>query len=526
MSYKHDPGMLGMEGAEEQTTEANLENEYERSKPKPRLREANREQGVLIAIDVEKLISEEHDARAIWEMIKRLDLSIYLGKIRSVEGVAGRSAYDPRVLLTLWIYAYSKGESSSRKIEELCGHDPAYMWITGLKVIGYHTISSFRSKHREALNDIFVQLVGVLGADGLVSLERVTLDGTKVKANASRKSFRRKKRIDKFQEEARKQIEVMEALEQDEESQSKVNKAKERAAREWKEKLDLATEELQKIQSYKNSRSEPEEARVSTTDPECRVMRFGSDGGIAPAYNVQLSTDAATGIIVAAAATSSPNDTDELMPAVQQIEENTNRKPEQIVTDTGYPTRENIIEMEKAEIDFIAPMGLGVTDTENQLKRWGIDPAFAPSSFRYDETKNRMICPAGKEMKLCGKEFRSGVTRHRYQAKRIDCNACPNKALCCPHTDKGRTITRLEDDPVVAEFKRKMSTEEAKATIKQRGPTAEFVNAWIKEKFGLREFSMRGLTKVDMEVKWVSITYNIKQWIRQRWRPLLASAIY
>ena len=525
MSYIQQPELFEMGEADEPSTVANREIEYKSSKAKPRLREANRQQSAIIPINVETLISKEHDARAIWEMISQLDLSKWLGKIRSVEGVAGRAAYDPRVLLTLWIYAYSKGESSCRKIEELCGHDPAFMWITGLEVIGYHTLSSFRSDHREALKDIFVQLIGILGADGLVKLERVTLDGTKVQANASRKSFRRKKRIEAFRGEAIKQLEVMEALEQDEGSQNKVSKAKERAAREWKEKLDLAAEEIQKIQLYKNSHMEPEEARVSTTDPECRVMRFGADGGIAPAYNVQLSTDEATGIIVGATATQSHNDTDELIPALLQIEENTNKKPKQIVTDTGYPTRENIIEMEKLGIDFIAPMGLGVTKTENQLKRWGIDPAFAPTAFQYNELINRMICPAGKEMKFCAKEFRKGVTRYRYQANNKDCLACPNKYLCCPQTDKGRTITRLEDYPEVADFKQKMGTEEAKAAIKTRGPRAEFTNAWIKEKFGFRKFRLRGLAKIDLEVKWVSITYNIKQWIRQRWRPMLVEAM-
>ena len=109
--------------------------------------------------------------------------------------------------------------------------------------------------------------------------------------------------------------------------------------------------------------------------------------------------------------------------------------------------------------------------------------------------------------------------RYRYRAAQADCQACPLKAQCCPHTSKGRAIWRVEDSPAVAAFKQKMATPEAQQAYKQRSQVAEFPNAWIKAKIGLRQFRLRGLVKVGMEALWACLTYNIQQWIRLRWRP-------
>jgi len=106
-----------------------------------------------------------------------------------------------------------------------------------------------------------------------------------------------------------------------------------------------------------------------------------------------------------------------------------------------------------------------------------------------------------------------------------ECPSCLSKSSCCPHAAKGRTVSRIENDPVVEAFIAKMKTDEAKTIYKQRGEVAEFPNAWIKEKFGLRQFRLRGLVRVELESLWASITYNIKLWIRLCWRPRLQKAV-
>ena len=105
----------------------------------------------------------------------------YAEQVRAVEGSAGRPALDPRLLVSLWIYSYSRGVSSARAIERLCEHDPAYQWLTGMERVSAHTLSDFRVDHADALRDLSVQVLGLLSAEGLITLERVMQDGTRIR---------------------------------------------------------------------------------------------------------------------------------------------------------------------------------------------------------------------------------------------------------------------------------------------------------------------------------------------------------
>jgi transposase len=106
-------------------------------------------------LDVERLVDEDHPARAIWELVGQLDLSAFADRIGSLEGSAGRSAFDPQLLVSLWIYAYSRGIGSAREVERRCEHDPGFRWLTGLLIINHHTLSDFRLAHHDALNEVF-----------------------------------------------------------------------------------------------------------------------------------------------------------------------------------------------------------------------------------------------------------------------------------------------------------------------------------------------------------------------------------
>lgn len=142
--------------------------------------------------------------------------------------------------------------------------------------------------------------------------------------------------------------------------------------------------------------------------------------------------------------------------------------------------------------------------------------AFRPEAFRYQPESDTYQCPAGKVLSYEGKNRDVGVTQHKYRARAVDCAACEFKEKCCPQNVKGRTVVREEEAPAVVAFRAKMETEEAKQIYRQRGPAAEFPNAWIKAKMGLRQFRLRGLLKVTMEATWACLTYNIQQWIRLR----------
>lgn len=487
----------------------------------PRLKPINRQQMLLRAVDVEKLISEDHEARAIWEFVGRLDLDRYYDDIEVVEGEAGRSAFDPQLKISLWIYSYSKGISSAREISRLCEYDPAYQWLTGMEPINHHTLSDFRIKNKEALDELFIQVLGLLSAEGLVTLERVMHDGTKVKACASGSTFRREERICKHLEIAKEQVKLMNEA-QEEEVSSRVAMARKRACKEKEGRLELALQELKKIRAAKSGDMEKKEVRVSETDPEARIMKQG-DGGYAPSYNMQISTDSAEKIIVGVGISQSGVDYEELVAGEERVEKNLGHAPEQLVVDGGFISRENIMAMNKKGVDLIGAMKTSSLQSVSLFNRRGIEPAFYPDKFRYDTDNNIYVCPAGKTLEYEGIENRTGYTNYKYRACAADCQECTFKQKCCPkNKGKGRSIMRVVNVPEVAEFIAKMDTEEAKDIYKQRGAVAEFPNAWIKDKIGLRQFHLRGLFKVGMEALWVCLTYNIQQWTRVCWSPQFA----
>lgn len=490
---------------------------------KPRLQVVDRKQTLLKSVDVEKLVEADHPVRAIWEFVGNLDLAGFTKDIKAVEGVAGRTALDPHLLISLWVYAYSKGVNSAREVSRLCEYDPAYQWLTGLNEINHHSLSDFRVEYREALDDLFTQILGLLSAEGLITMKRVMHDGTKVKANAGADTFRREKTIRAHLEMARRQVEELADPEAEDMTQ-RVAKARQRAVQERAKKLEQALKELEKVRASKSGAEAKEEARVSETDPEARVMKQ-SDGGYAPSYNVQISADAANTVIVGVSVSQSPADYGELVPAVDTIKENMDRVPDQMVVDGGFVSRENIVAMADKKVDLIGPLPDRSAHIESHMDRMGVDPAFRPHAFHYSPETDLFTCPNGKSLTRERTESEPGVTIYTYRADRGDCRACPFKEKCCPKsTSKGRKLVRTVNDPVVEKFVEKMQTDEAKGVYKQRGQVAEFPNAWIKAKIGLRQFSVRGKVKVWMESVWACLTYNIMQWVRLKWLPRLTEA--
>lgn len=479
---------------------------------RPRLRPIVREQLLLRTIDVERLVGEDHPVRGIWALVCRLDLRRFEESIRAVEGKAGQRTWDPRLLISLWIYAYSEGVNSARELSRMIENDPGCQWLTGMERMDYHTLSDFRVEHQKGLEEIFVQVLGVLSSEGLIEMKRVMHDGTKIRANASSHTFQKRQRIQEHLEMARQQVKEM-GEPGGEELTQRVAKARARAKKERQERLEAALQELEKLQETK------QDPRVSTADPEARVMKQ-ADGGFAPSYNVQLTTDAKASIIVGVSATQAMNDGDELVGAVERLHDRFSKHPEQIVVDGAYTNRANIEAMHALEVDLIAAVPAKLkTPIGNPQPMLAAE--FQAQRFNYDEATDCYRCPEGKILRLWKKKARRGSIIHNYRAEASECQRCAFKQLCCPKSKTGRWIVRSEHSTVVKSFLRKMETEEAKQIYRTRSQVAEFPNCWIKAKIGLRQFRLRGIRKVQVESVWVSLTYNIQQWLRRCWKPKL-----
>ncbi len=485
--------------------------------PRVRRKEIHRQQLLLRPVEVDKLVEEGHPVRAIWEMVGRLNLELFYAAVEAIEGVAGRPIWDPRLLISLWVYAYQEGVSSAREIARLCEYHPAYQWLTGLEVVNYHTLADFRIRHQEALDQLFIEVLGVLSHEGLITLERVMHDGTKVKACASSKSFHRQATLQDHLRLAREQVEQMGDPESEASSQ-RVAKARQRALREKQQRLEEALKELEQIKASRSKASDKQKARASSADPEARIM-LQANGAYGPAYNVQISTDAQSKMIVGVGVTQASADAAELEPAVERIEANLGEKPKQMVVDAGFTNQATMEAMSEKRVDMIGSLPERNRVAPNRLEQLGVSPDFYPEAFEYDGNTDSYRCPAGKVLGYETQEQKGATLRYRYRAKASDCRGCEFQAKCCPGTKRGRSLVRSEATPEIVAFQAKMETPEAQAIYKQRTGVAEFPNAWIKDKIGLRQFRLRGLAKVTLESLWACLTYNICQWIRLWWRP-------
>src|SRR5271166_2158212 len=235
----------------------------------PLIRYVNRQQTSWRAVDVEQLISDDHPARAIWTLVGRLDLSAFYENIESSAEEGGRPAIDPQLLISLWVYAYSEGIGSAREMARRCEFDPAFQWLTGLEEVNYHTLADFRVEKQKELDELFTQVLAALSKEGLITLEQVMQDGTKIKALASTRSYQREGTIQGQLEQARQRVAEMGDPRNDE-SNPKAKQAQ--ARREQQERLESALVELGKLQENRKGEQAKGKARVSTSDPQARVM--------------------------------------------------------------------------------------------------------------------------------------------------------------------------------------------------------------------------------------------------------------
>jgi transposase len=476
---------------------------------KPLIRYVNRQQMSWRAVDVEKLIGEDHPARAIWALVGRLDLRGFYQSIESSAEEGGRPAFDPQLLISLWVYAYSQGIGSAREVARRCEYDPTFQWLTGLEEVNYHTLADFRVEKQKELDDLFTQVLAALSKEGLITLEQVMQDGTKIRAQASVRSYREEETIREHLERARRRVAEM-GDPRNEETNLRTKQARARARRQQQERLENALQELEKLQERKQGEKAKSKARVSSSDPQARVMHH-SDGGLTLSYNAQISADAAHGLIVGVAVTPEVNDYGQLLPAVERMEQRLRKKPRQMVADAGYTTRETIEAMAERKIDF-----LGSLVAEEKLSRADTMNRLPPSAFVYDREQDCFICPEGKLLGYEGRHTKvKGFTYYRYEAEWRDCQSCVRKPQCCPENQRqGRSVVRGEESAVMLAFRRKMASEEAQAQYRRRGRVVEFCHAWVKSKLGLRQFHVRGLAKVQMEMLWACFTYNLQHWIR------------
>src|SRR5215210_8916777 len=297
----------------------------EPSQPAPRLLTADRQQRFPRPTEIDSLLPAHHRARVIWEFTGGLDLSPLTAKIKAVAGHAGAPAIDPRILLAVWMYAISEGVAKARQVARLCESHDAYRWILGGVTVNYHTLSDFRRQHEAEIDALLTQSLGVLLHEGLVALARIAQDGMRVRASAGAASFRRKPTLEQCLATAEAQVERLKQAADEPPDEppdggrtARQRAAQARAARERLKRVQRALAELPAARAAKK-KGHKDQARVSTTDPDARVMKL-ADGGFRPAFNVEYGTDTASQLIVSVDVINVGSDMAQLGPGLDQVE--------------------------------------------------------------------------------------------------------------------------------------------------------------------------------------------------------------
>jgi transposase len=363
----------------------------------PRLREPQRNQIALRAVDIESLIGQDHSVRLIWCYVEQLDLRELENRIKARGERPGHPATSPRLLLALWLYATSEGIGSARALQRLCENHDVYRWLCGGVSVNYHLLADFRCGCADLLDRLLRDHLAALAEAGLVNLETLAQDGVRVRASAGAASFRREATLDRHLALAETVVEDLkrEVDARPDASNQRARAAKERVARQRIAQLQAAQKALAEIKQQRQEREakrgngkKPKEPRASTTDANARVMKM-ADGGFRPAYNVQVTTAAGQQIVVDTTISDNGSDRGLMRPMLERQRTRPGGLPKAHLVDGGFGSAEDIEWANAEGIEVFCPPTQSKHGTDPYLPRRGDGPGVTA-------WRARMASEAGK----------------------------------------------------------------------------------------------------------------------------------
>lgn len=417
----------------------------DRQEGKARLQRVCRDQIEMTIACLNDLVAIDHKVRQVWRYVENLDLSKSINTIKSVEGCAGRPAIDPKILITLWLYATIEGIGSARVLAQYTKDHIVFKWICGGVPIERRTISQFRTDNGQLFDDLLAQGITILINAGAVKLEEVAQDGLRVRASAGRSSFRRKETIKELYALAKERVKQLKSeLEKDPSAcRNRQEANKQRANQDRLERLEKAEEEFRKYTDEADKMrkkhkkklltdEEKKEVRVSTTDSEARIMKM-ADGGFRPAYNFQFAVDTNKNIIIETDVVNAGTDGGQMLPMYEAIKKKYGKGSKNYLADGGYKSKTDIEQMTKDGCEVFVP-----------VQEKGKKP-YEPKSDESEE---------------------------------------------------------------IGQWRTRMGKEESKIVYKRRAATVELVNANVRS-WGLCQVAVRGLTKVKGIASMFAVAYNM-----------------
>jgi transposase len=450
---------------------------------------------IMFPTSIEEALPADCDVRLLGEAMDALDWR----KFEASYAETGCPAYPPKVLCKLLVYGYSKGLRSSRALEEEAKHDQRYIWLAGGLQPDHSTLARFRKEKQAWLKEVYRNTVRICTEAGLVLLQVTSTDGSKIRARASKRSLYNAKRVAREMEAIERILSEAEAADQAEdecysESRADVLPAKLADARQRKEQLTRIAARL--AESGRNS--------VSATEEDCRVMQ--TNQGLSPAYNAQISVDAAQGVIVAAEMSQQELDNGQLAGQMAQVLENTGSRPEVALADSGYSDEGTFQWLEDTGQEALLPPH----EHPQEAKRKDL---FASRCFFHDEARDVLICPAGKELTFRRVTRGSSGSYRIYTA--VNCRSCSFYAECVKVKSKrGRSIWVSVVARAREKMRQKLKTPVGKALYQLRQQTVEPIFGNFKANLRFSRFGLAGKNGAGAELWLLCTAHNLKIYLR------------
>lgn len=498
----------------------------------------NRKQNLLLPPSLDELVPENHMVRVVDAVIDRLDISDILSTYRG----GGNSAFNPKMMLKVLVFAYLSNVYSSRRIEELLKRDIYFMWLAGMKRPDFRTINYYRGKRlKEGFDAVFTQVVRLLHEEGFVSLKVQYIDGTKIESVANKYTFVWRGSVEKYDarlkaktEALLRQIEQNHAIENQENpvpeelTAEEVTKRVERI----KEKVDaetLSKEErkaLKQIETDSVPRMNRYRGQLETmgprnsyskTDPDATFMRMKEDamlnGQLKPGYNVQISTE--NQFITNFGIYQRPTDTLTMISYLESFKARYGMQSEEIVADSGYGSEENY--------EYMFSNGMTPYVKYNMFhveqRRGYRNNPFRVSNLFYNPDDDFYVCPMGQKLKFIRQEKRYTASGYQqtvsvYRASR--CEGCPLRGQC----HKSKRDRQIEVNHTLDDYKARarefLTSEQGIKHRSNRPIEPEAVFGQIKECGRFRRLRLKGLTgaKIDFGLK--ALAHNLRK-LAQSW---------
>jgi transposase len=424
------------------------------------------------------------------DVVNSLDLSCIYRKVSS----EGNMAYHPKMMLKVLFYAYASGIFSSRNIAKALGENIAFIYLAAWQRPDFRTINNFRKNNLEQIEDLFVQIVQLCQQLKMVKLGHICIDSSKFKANAADRKTYDRKRIER---EMRRILHKADKQDQHEDALYGCDKTGD----ELSQHIRKRQQRIEKLKQIQQKLDKEGKKKLNATDPDAVFMK--TTGGIKTSYNAQASVDEGVQVIVAAEVTNKANDKQQLLPMVEQTEQNTDACIDILSADCGYSTAKNLHKLKSHNIDAYIP-----DDTYQSRSRGKEVSAFDKDHFIYDETPDVYRCPEGKIVKFWhSRHYETGDYRV-YRC--VECTGCQHFGQCTT-SKTGRTIWRPFVDEKIKQMRSKLDSESGKAIYAKRKHIVEPVFGHIKSVLGFTGFNLRGLEKVKAEFKIVAIAHNLKK---------------